>query len=260
MADLYQALDREADAARLRQESDALRSRFLERFWWPEEATYFFGLDGRKRPIRSVVSNAGHALWSGIASADHARGVARRLLSSDMFSGWGIRTLSSLHPAYNPFGYQLGAVWPHDNSLIALGLRRYGFTEEALAVAEAIFSAAGFFQSYSLPELFAGLHRVPRAFPVQYREANVPQGWAAGSLFAFVSAMLGVRPDAPGGRLLIDPVLPAWLPRLRLANLTLGPARFDLEVFRDGAQTRYDVSVSEGSVNLVEQRWAVEEE
>lgn len=259
MAALYDVLGRDADASRLRRESEALREQFLERFWWPQESTYIFGLDGRKRPIYSVVSNPGHALWSGIARPEHARGVVRRLMAPDMFSGWGVRTLSSRHSAYNPFDYQLGAVWPHDNSLIALGFRRYGYAKEAARIAEAMFSVASSFQSYHLPELFAGLPRTPRSFPVQYPDANVPQGWAAGSVFMLLQALLGMRADAAHGRLLLDPYLPEWLPGLSLRGLAVGRARFDLDVRRDGDEARADIDVHEGSLDLVLEPWSPDE-
>jgi len=183
----------------------------------------------------------------------------RRLMAPDMFSGWGIRTLSALHPAFNPFAYQVGAIWPHDNSLIALGFKRYGFVAEALQVAQGIFDAASFFQSHQLPELFAGLPRGPRAFPVQYLEANIPQGWAAGSVFMLLRMILGLRADAPRRRLLLHPTLPPWLPRLRLTRLRLGRARFDLEAWRDGEATRWDLEVHEGTVEAVEIPWSPEE-
>ncbi|MDQ7859279.1 MAG: glycogen debranching N-terminal domain-containing protein [Armatimonadota bacterium] len=256
MAEVYEALGDSPRARALREAAQRLRARFAETFWWPEERTYYFALDGAKRPVRSVVSNAGHALWSGIALPEHAHGVVARLMASDMFSGWGIRTLSSRHAAFNPFGYQVGAVWPHDNSLIALGFRRYGRVAEALAVAKGLFEAAAHFQAHQLPELFAGLQRGPRSFPVQYLEANIPQGWAAGSVFALLRMILGVRADAPRGRLLIDPALPDWLPRLRLTGMTLGPARFDLDVVREHDRTQYDVTVHEGQVAVVEEPWS----
>ena len=255
MAALCDALGRNGDAARLRDEAAALRARFIDRFWWPHEQTYLFGLDGRKKPISSVVSNAGHALWSGIAPADQAGAVVRRLMAPDMFSGWGVRTMSTRHPAYNPYDYQVGAVWPHDNGLIALGFRRYGFAEEAARIAEGVFSAASAFQSYRLPELFAGLARRPRSFPVQYREANVPQGWAAGSVLMLLQALLGLRGDAPHRRILVDPALPEWLPRVELRGVTLGAARFDLIAFRDGRDTRVDIAVHEGSLDIVTEPW-----
>jgi glycogen debranching enzyme len=254
MAALYETLNRPADAARLRTEAGTLHDAFEERFWWPEEQTYYFGMDGAKAPIRSVASNAGHVLWSGIAGADHAAGVVKRLLAPDMFSGWGIRTLSAGHPAFNPFAYQLGSVWPHDNGLIALGFARYGFRAEAAQIAAAILQAAEHFQFYQLPELFAGLEREPRAFPVQYLHANVPQGWAAGSVFMFLQALLGLRADAPHRRLLVDPVLPAWLPRLRLNRLSVGDATVDLEFVAEGGRTRLEaVDVTSGELDVVEE-------
>jgi glycogen debranching enzyme len=256
MAALYDAVGRAGDAARLREEATALRARFVEQFWWPDERTYLFGLDGRKKPIRSVVSNAGHALWSGIAPPDQARAVVRRLMATDMFSGWGVRTMSTRHPAYNPYDYQLGAVWPHDNGLIALGFRRYGHADEAARIAEGIFSAAGCFQSYRLPELFAGLARRPQAFPVQYREANVPQGWAAGSVLMLLQALLGMRGDAPHRRILVDPALPEWLPRVELRGVTVGSARVDLVAFRDGGRTRMETNAQEGSLDVVTEPWS----
>jgi glycogen debranching enzyme len=259
MAELYEDFGNPRRAAALRQAAEALRAQFAEAFWWPAEGTYYFALDGAKRPVRSVVSNAGHALWSGIAPAAQAHGVAARLTAPDMFSGWGVRTLSSAHPAFNPFGYQVGAVWPHDNSLIALGLKRYGHVDAALGIAHAVFDAAAHFHAHRLPELFAGLPRGPRGFPVPYPGANCPQGWAAGAVFALLRMILGLRADAPRGRLLIHPTLPGWMPRVKLLGLTCGQARFDLEVFRDQDRTRYDVTVHEGSLRVVEAPWSPEE-
>lgn len=259
MAELYDEFGAPAKASALREAARTLRARFAEAFWWPEERTFYFALDGAKQPVRSVVSNAGHPLWSGIALPEHAAGVAARLMAPDMFSGWGIRTLSSHHPAFNPFGYQVGAVWPHDNSLVALGLKRYGRVEDALRVAAGIFEAAACFQAHQLPELFAGLTRQSRSFPVQYLEANIPQGWAAGSVFALLRMILGLRADAPRNRLLIHPTLPEWLPRLKLLGMTLGQARFDLEAFHDGDRTHHRVTVHSGCLRVVEEPWSPEE-
>ena len=142
MADIYDVLDRPKDARRLRREAQRLYDRFNEPFWWEEEGTYYLGLNGRKEPIRSVASNAGHLLQSGIVPPERAGRVVQRLMADDMWSGWGVRTLSSDHPAYNPFSYQNGSVWPHDNAMIAGGFRRYGFDAEAAQVAKGIFDAA----------------------------------------------------------------------------------------------------------------------
>ena len=248
MADIYDVLDRPQDARRLRREAKRLYDRFNETFWWEEEGTYYLGLNGRKEPIRSVASNPGHLLQSGIVPLERAGRVVRRLIADDMWSGWGIRTLSSDHPAYNPYSYQAGSVWPHDNATIAGGFRRYGFPAEAAQVAKGIFDAAERFAALSLPELFAGLPRVPAAFPVPYLSANVPQAWAAGSVFRFVAILCGLHAttDAEGSRLYVNPSLPDWLPEIRIRNLRVGGGSLDIH-FADGVvdvlsnTSRYEV-------------------
>jgi glycogen debranching enzyme len=221
-----------AAASQLRDEAERLAGAIEERFFWEEEGTYYLGLDGRKRPIASVASNPGHLLWAGAVVPERARLVARRLLAPDMWSGWGIRTLSAEHPSYNPFSYQRGSVWPHDNVIAAAGFRRYGLDEEAATVARALLDAGLRFQSLRLPELFAGLERDPGGFPVQYLGANVPQAWAAGSLVQLVTTLLGLDADASAGLLTLRPALPPWLEEVRLENLCVGTAAADLVVRR----------------------------
>jgi glycogen debranching enzyme len=224
MADVYDVLDRSKDARRLRRQAQRLYERVNEQFWWEEEGTYYLGLNGRKEPIRSVASNAGYLLQSGIVPLERAGRVVRRLMADDMWSGWGVRTLSSDHPAYNPFSYQTGSVWPHDNATIAGGFRRYGYATEAAMVAKGIFDAAERLVALRLPELFSGLPRVPASFPVPYLGANVPQAWAAGSVFRFVAILCGLHAtvDADGSKLYVNPSLPDWLPEITLENLRLG--------------------------------------
>jgi glycogen debranching enzyme len=255
MAEMFDALDEPARAGALRRQAAELQQRFEERFWCEEAGTYAFALDADKKPVASVVSNPGHLLWSGIVRPDRAERVVRRLMAPDMWSGWGIRTLSSQHPAYNPFLYQLGAVWPHDNGIIALGLKRYGFAAEAGRVAQAMTEAANNFVSSRMPELFAGTERKPHTFPVQYLGANIPQAWAAGSIFHLIVALLGIRADAPNGCLYLDPELPAWLPDMRLRKLTIGSARLDLRCWRDGEHTRWEVDVLEGQIEVLHAPW-----
>ena len=200
MADIYELLGRDGDAARLREEAAALYDRFNDAFWWEEEGTYYLGLDGAKRPIRTVASNAGHLLQSGIVPPERAGRVVERLMREDLWSGWGIRTLSSDHVAYNPFSYHTGSVWPHDNAVIAGGFRRYGYAAEAAKVAKGMFDAAERLAQYRLPELFAGLPRHEASFPVQYPGANVPQAWAASAILRLVAVLAGIhaRTDARG--------------------------------------------------------------
>ena len=241
MAEIYEYLERPLDATRLRDKAARLFTQFNEAFWDEEMGFYALALDGEKRRVRSVASNVGHCLWSGIIPQDRAARVVRRLMQPDMWSGWGIRTLSANHPAFNPHSYHCGSVWPHDNGLIALGFRRYGFAAEAAEIARCVAEAGEFFTLKQLPELYAGIQRDPAGFPVQYVGANVPQAWAAGSVFSLLHAMLGIRPDAPCGMLLLDPHLPDWLPDLRLTDLRLNGAHFDLQFRRDGARTVMEV-------------------
>ncbi|MBA3796240.1 MAG: amylo-alpha-1,6-glucosidase [Chloroflexi bacterium] len=232
LADLYEILGRDADAARMRHAARVLYDQVNDRLWWEEEGTYYLGLDGRKQPIGTVASNAGHLLSSGIVPVERAGRVVERLLREDMWSGWGIRTLSSDHPAYNPFSYHTGSVWPHDNAIIAGGFRRYGYEREAALVASATFDAAAHFVAHRLPELFSGLPRDEGAFPVQYLGANVPQAWAAASIFRLIAILCGInaRSDAAGSRLYVTPALPAWLPELTLTRLRAGGGSLDLRI------------------------------
>lgn len=236
---IYRILGRPTDSDRLMREADRLFQLVNETFWWEEEGTYYLGLDGQKRPIKTVASNAGHLLAAGIVPLDRAARVGARLLADDMWSGWGIRTLSSAHPAYNPFAYHTGSVWPHDNALIVGGLRRYGMADEAARVAGGFFDAAAHFVAHRLPELFSGLPRDEGAFPVQYLGANVPQAWAAASVFRFLAVLCGIHAAADGesGRLYIDPALPDWLPELTITRLRAGRGSLDLHV----VGTRYEV-------------------
>jgi glycogen debranching enzyme len=235
LGDAYETLGRPVDARRLRRQASELFERFNNTFWWEEEGTYYLGLDGQKRPIRTVASNAGHLLQSGIVPPERAARVVTRLMADDMWSGWGIRTLSSDHPAYNPFSYHTGTVWPHDNAMIAGGFRRYGFEAEAARVAKGMFDAAERLVGFRVPELFAGLPRNEASFPVQYLGANVPQAWAAGSIFRLIAVLCGIHAltDRNGSRIYVNPALPDWLPELSIHNLRAGRGSLDLAL-RDG--------------------------
>ena len=241
MAEIFEVLGDTARAVQLRAKAAALFVRFNEAFWDEDSAFYAFALDGEKKKVLSVTSNPGHCLWSGIVPRERAGRVVARLMQPDTWSGWGIRTLSSKHPSYNPYSYQNGAVWPHDNGLIAQGFKRYGYAAEAGRVAHDVFQAGGFFTLNQLPELYAGLQRDAANFPVQYLGANVPQAWAAGSVFSMVQAILGLQPDAPHGILYVDPVLPSWLPDLTARNLRLGKQVFDIRFRRSDGQTQLEV-------------------
>jgi glycogen debranching enzyme len=241
MAEIYDQIGKADRALDFRQKAQVLFHHFNEAFWDEDSGFYAYALDGSKKKVLSVVSNPGHCLWSGIVPPDRAARVVERLMKPDMWSGWGIRTLSAEHPSFNPYSYQNGSVWPHDNGIIALGFKRYGFAAEAARIARDISQAGSFFMLHQLPELYAGIQRDETNFPVQYLGANVPQAWAAGSVFSFLQAILGIQPDAPNGRLYIEPVLPSWLPDLTLIDLRLGDKYFDLRFWRTDEKTRLEV-------------------
>jgi glycogen debranching enzyme len=244
MAEVFQVLGDEARAKALLQQAETLKRNFNQLFWMEDEGCFAYGLDPHKQLITSIASNAGHCLWSGIADRDKAERTARRLLQNDMWSGWGIRTLSSKNPAYNPFSYHLGSVWPHDNGIIAAGFKRYGLSHEANQVIRGIFDAARRFQAYRLPEVFAGLKRQGREtdFPALYPPgANIPQAWASGSVFQMMQTILGLRADAPHKRLYVNPTLPEWLPELQVQGLRVGPCSFTLHFWREEGRSRWEV-------------------
>jgi glycogen debranching enzyme len=255
MAEVFDVLGEEERAVSLRAKAAELQRRFEQHFWCEDVGFYAFALDAKKQPVRTIASNPGHLLWSGIASRDHAEQVVKRMFQPDLWSGWGIRTLSAHNPAYNPFSYQLGSVWPHDNGIIAMGFKRYGFFAEAARIARDISEAASYFVSYQLPELYAGIERRPGTFPVQYRGANVPQAWAAGSVFHLLQAILGLQADAPQHLLYVDPHLPKWLPDLLLRGMMVGEAKVDIRFWQENGSPRWDATVKQGSLEVKQKPW-----
>ncbi|MEZ0228128.1 MAG: glycogen debranching N-terminal domain-containing protein [Planctomycetota bacterium] len=209
-------------AARLEEEAAALKRRFNTDFWIDDRRFFALALDGDKKKVDSLTSNIGHLLWSGIVDDDKAEIVAEHLLGDRMFSGWGVRTMAEGDGGYNPIGYHVGTVWPHDNSIIALGLRRYGFREEAARLALAMLEAANFFHG-RLPEAFAGYARTKTQFPVEYPTACSPQAWATGTPLLLLRVLLGLEPVK--GRLLVDPAIPLEIDRLELLEI---PGRWGL--------------------------------
>ncbi|MGH8641769.1 MAG: amylo-alpha-1,6-glucosidase, partial [Burkholderiales bacterium] len=252
MAEIYDVLGRQDRARALRAKATRLFERFNAAFWDDELGFYAYALDGDKQKVLTVASNPGHCLWSGIVPPERAAKVVQRLMAPDMWSPWGIRTLSSEHPAFNPYNYQTGAVWPHDNAFIAFGFKLYGFGAEAARVARAISGAGSHFLFNQLPELYTSTAREDAAFPVQYLGANVPQAWAAGSVFTLVRAMLGFVPDARRGKLYVDPELPSWLPDLTVLDLRVHNHIFDIRFWREGEATKFEVL--RGDPKLIEPR------
>ena len=250
MAEVFDALGKPDRAQTMRAKASALFDHFNEAFWDEELGFYAYALDGEKKKVLSVSSNAGHCLWSGIVPPEHAKKVVERLMAPDMWTGWGIRTLSANHPAFNPYNYQTGSVWPHDNAFIAMGFKLYGFGAEAARIAHDISIAASHFLLNQLPELYTAFERDETTFPVQYIGANVPQAWAAGSAFMLTQAILGFLPDAPRNKLYVDPSLPEWLPDLTVQDLRVGRHKLDIRFWREREQTAFEVT--KGDPKLVE--------
>ena len=223
-------------ARRLLIEADDLRRRFNQDFWIDDRGGYYaIGLDADKRKIDSLTSNIGHLLWAGVVPEDRAGLVARQLMSEALFSGWGVRTLSKDDEGFNPIGYHLGTVWPHDNSLIALGLVRYGFREEANRIALALLEAATH-SAYRLPEAFSGYDRSLSRFPVPYPTACSPQAWATAAPLLLVRAMLGV--EARDRRLLLHPDVPEQIGRIFVSGAHAFGKRWDLEAIGKNGYVR----------------------
>jgi glycogen debranching enzyme len=248
MGAVFSAIGEEALGRDLLAQASELKRRFNAAFWMPDEGFYALALGPEKAQLKSVASNAGHCLATGIVDRDKAEATARRLMAPDMFSGWGIRTLSSAHPAYNPFAYHLGTVWPSENGTIAWGLKRYGFDDLLQQLAQGMFDATLLFDQRRLPEAIGGHPRDARhPHPGIYPRSCAPQAWSASAIVLMVQAMLGLRWDAEHHAILVDAALPAWLPELVLDGVSVGPARASLRFVRDGSgQTDVQVLGAKG--------------
>ncbi|MDG3007740.1 amylo-alpha-1,6-glucosidase [Paludisphaera mucosa] len=244
---LARALGREGRAAAFEGRADRLRERFEAAFWCEEMGTYALALDGDKRPCRVRSSNAGQCLFGGIASPERAARVERGLASADFFSGWGVRTLATSESRYNPMSYHNGAVWPHDNALIAFGAARYGRKDLASAILSGLFAAGTYLDLSRMPELFCGFGRVPGEGPVPYPVACAPQAWAAGSVYLLLQACLGLTVDAAERKIRFQrPRLPSVLPELRITNLHVAGGAADLRIARRGDAVSVDVLRRDG--------------
>ncbi|HWC29664.1 MAG TPA: amylo-alpha-1,6-glucosidase, partial [Dehalococcoidia bacterium] len=252
LAPLFEAMGEEKRANELRRQATDLRRRFNRAFWLPDLSRLAMALDGKKRASEVMSSNAGQALWSGIVRPERASSVRTALFQNDMFNGWGIRTLSSDAVSYYPLGYHVGTIWPHDNGIIALGLKRYGYDDEVNEIATALFDAAREFPSYRLPELFGGQPRSEYQPPVPYPVACRPQAWTAGTQLHLLQAMLGLHPDAANKRLyVVRPKLPYWLRSIHIGGMQVGEARVDLHFYLQRDRTSVAVETS-GDVSVVQ--------
>jgi glycogen debranching enzyme len=232
-----------------------LKARFNAVFWMPDQGFYAMALGPNKEQIRSISSNVAQLLATGIVTRERAPLVARRLLEPDMFSGWGIRTLSADHIAYNPFSYHLGSVWPVESGTAAFGLARYGCWEECHRLAEGLFAATELFSENRLPEVLGGyLRDAAHPYPGIYPGSNEPQGWSDSAVVVTIQALLGMHAIAPFDLLVIDPHLPDWLPDLQLEGLRVGQSVLDLAFQRGGdGETRYQVRRRQGHIRVLRQ-------
>ncbi|HLG99386.1 MAG TPA: glycogen debranching N-terminal domain-containing protein [Bryobacteraceae bacterium] len=236
-------------------QASELKKKFNDAFWMEDEGFFAMGLDRNKRQIRSIASNAGHLLETAIVDDALARRTADRLMCDDLFSGWGVRTLSAGHPAYNPFSYQRGSVWPVEQGLFALGMLRFGFHHYVERLARAQFELAALFEYQRLPELIGGQQRDPiHPFPAVYPEANWPQAWSAAGVFCLLYSLLGTFPYAPLKTLFVDPHLPEWMPEITIENMHIGQASAAIRFFRtkDG-RSDFKVLEVQGDLHVIRQ-------
>ena len=229
-----------------------LQTRFDAAFWMPKAGFYAMALDGQKRQVASIASNPGQALWAGIVPPERAPMLAERLLAPDMFSGWGLRTFAAGQAGYNPVGYHTGSIWPHDNALVAAGLKWSGAADAANLLAGRLIESAQWFPDLRLPELFCGFARDDVGAPVAYPVACSPQAWSAAAPFYLLSTMLGLRADASARRLeLIRPTLPDWLGKLTITGLPVGDDSVDLLVHRWRGRTSAELLGRRGTIEVI---------
>jgi glycogen debranching enzyme len=252
LATVYGQLGDVELSERLQAEAQELKRRFNERFWMDDEDFFAMALDGRKQPVGAVVSTIGHCLWTRIVADEHVAAVVQRLMAPDMFSGWGVRTMSKQAASYNPMSYYNGSVWPFDNAIIVRGLKKHGFAQEANKIAGAMFDAAVEHEYHRLPEFFCGFTRQAIDRPVAYPMACTPDSAAAGSVFMMLQAILGLYANAEENVLYVhNPLLPRWLGEVDVSNLRVGRSTLDLRFRRDGTQTTFSVRDKRGGVRVV---------
>ena len=251
-ARIFSAWNDPQKQSQLENEAAQLKERFEEAFWCEEISTYAMALDGQKKPCRIRTSNPGHCLYSGIASPEKANLVAHTLVSHDLFSGWGIRTVGRHEARYNPLSYHNGSVWPHDNAIIAAGMARYDFREFAGRVLMSLLDLSSAVELHRLPELFCGVDRRPGQGPTLYPVACSPQAWAAGAVFMLLQGCLGISVDAKSKRVVFDrPYLPQGIPQLSINDLRIEDCRISLLMERDSSTVRIQVVEKHGEIAVV---------
>ena len=251
-ADLARRIGDDALARKLRSSAQDLKRAFVQQFWCEELGSYAIALDGAKQPCKVAASNAGHALWSGIATAAHAKRIVELLMSERFFSGWGIRTIARGEPRYNPMSYHNGSIWPHDNAIIAAGMARYGYAEAAMRILGGMFDSSLHFDNYRLPELFCGFSRRPAEGPTLYPVACAPQAWASAAVFGVLQACLGLDFDSSRPRVtLFGPRLPEFIQWMRISRLTVREHSLDVLLQRYRNNVGVEVTDRSGALELV---------
>jgi glycogen debranching enzyme len=251
-ARLAQVLGRHEQSQEFLKSAQRLKTRFQQAFWCEDIRTYAIALDGDKQPCRVRSSNAGQSLFSGIADAGSAARIKDELLGKAFFSGWGVRTLASSEPRYNPMSYHNGSIWPHDNALIALGLARFGFRAAARRILSDLFSASLYMEFSRLPELYCGFERRRGEGPTLYPVACSPQAWSSAAVFLLIQACLGLRIEAVAGRVYLeDPELPGSVEHLTIRNLNVGQASVDISLVRHAHDVAVNVRHQTGNVQVV---------
>jgi glycogen debranching enzyme len=230
-------------------EAGPLKDKYEDVFWLTSNGFFAEALDKDKRKVNSITTNPCHGFWSGILNEKRAGEVAKRIMKPDMFSGWGVRTLSSGEAAYDPQSYHNGSIWPHDNSIIAWGLKKYGYADEANRIITALIDASKHFD-YRLPELFCGYPREEGKAPVIYHSTCSPQAWASGSIVLFMQTMLGLHPDAPNNVLYVDPHLPDWMSLVTVKNMVVGNEKISIEFRRVGDKTTFEIIGKTGNIRV----------
>jgi len=255
LAEVLWWFDRRQEARQLYREAMELKKRFNDAFWMEEEGFIALALDPQKRRVRSIGSDAAHCLATGIVEKERVERTMARLFEPDLWSGWGIRTLSARHPAYNPYSYHRGSVWPVEHGPLAVAAYRYGFHERVAQLCRAQFELATLFDWNRLPECLSGHARdADHPFPAIYPAANSPQAWSVSTVLTLLQAMLGLQPYAPLHMLFIDPQLPDWLPEITLRNLRIADAVVTLRFYRTGRGTSaYQVLDRRGTLRVIRQ-------
>jgi len=252
VADLLRRIGEAPRAAELETAASGLRERFLREFWMPAQGCYCLALERGGRQVASVTSNAAQVLWTGIASPEHASQIAARIMQPDMFSGWGVRTLSINHAAFDPLAYQQGSVWAFDNSLIVSGLRLYGEDAAALRITGATLDAANGFRGGRLPEFIAGHQRKSGDAPTHTPRADPLQAWSAGAVPFMLTEMLGLQSDGFAKRLVVRrPLLPDGVHELALHDVRVAGGAVSLRFVREGAQIKAAVTASSQGIEVM---------